>query len=249
MEERRKVEMTGGHNTTQAEEGPQFENESDITNAVEMQIEEAMRRGSFDNLRNKGRPLPPGQPTSTLEFAMRIMRDNGLRPHWLQLMHDIDHDRRLLRTALIEAWRKHMPHAPHHWMAACRVAEIRIRDINVRVDTFNLSRPFSVKHLFRLRLRLGDEIQRAMHSAAVLNDIAANTKDKNSIHSASSNTLKPPDQNKNPSADGCSEIEPQPLWQYLTSFVRPTTVRKHVRPTLRRRQLRADDNINTDKSK
>lgn len=249
VEERRKLGMTGGHTGLSTEEGPQYETESDITNAVEMQIEEAMRRGSFDNLPNKGRPLPRGQPRSTLEFAMRIMRDNGLRPHWLQLMHDIDHDRRLLRTTLTQAWQRHMPHAPHHWAAACRVAEIRIQDINARVDTFNLSRPFSFKHLFRLRLRLDDEMQRAMHNAAVLEADSAKALHKKSTNSPYTNTTCPAQNMNCPSEDGPQADEPQPAWKYFTRFIRATAVREYERPTWGRRRTESATDPNPDKFK
>lgn len=49
-------------------------------------------------------------------------------------------------------------------MAALRVADERIGGINRAVDTFNVSRPFSVHHLFRLRLRLHDEVGHAVRT-------------------------------------------------------------------------------------
>lgn len=88
------------------EEGDEalFEDESDITNLVESRIEAAMREGDFENLKNKGRPLPAGRPTTALEYTMRMMRNNGVRPQWLQVMHDIDREGQL-RCVLVESCR------------------------------------------------------------------------------------------------------------------------------------------------
>lgn len=144
----------------------QFETESDIINVVETAIEKAMLAGSFDNLRNKGRPLP-SQPKSVLQYAMRIMRDNGMRPPWLQLMLDIDADVRSLRHMLSSAYESYLPKRPSRWNQTVDLAQVRIKEINTAVDTFNISRPMSMQHLFRLRLRLNDEIERAMKKAGV----------------------------------------------------------------------------------
>lgn len=142
----------------------QFETESDIVSVVETAIEKAMLAGSFDNLPNKGRPLP-SQPKSVMQYAMRIMRDNGIRPPWLQLMLDIDQDVRSLRQMLSSACCTFLPNRRSRWHCTVRLAQERIKEINSAVDTFNISRPMSMQHLFRLRLRLDDEIHRAMRNA------------------------------------------------------------------------------------
>lgn len=243
LEERQRPCATTTSPSSKAEEEQKFEDESDITNFVEAQIEEAMRSGSFDNLRNKGRPLPRGQPQTTVDIAMRIMRENGVRPHWLQLMHDIDHDTRLLRKMLAHAWKMHMPQAPHHWNGACRVTELRIREINARVDTFNLTRPFSFKHLFRLRLRLEDEICRAHRAAAdTLVEaggaagvvIQPSGEPKSHARSDASDaqetdSMTPPRQTE-------TVNEPRPSWQLFARFVRAAEVREYERPTWGRRR-------------
>lgn len=123
-----------------------------------------MRRGGFDNLRNKGRPLPQ-RPKSTMEVAMRIMRENGLRPRWLQLMHDIDGETKCLRLMLVRCLRC-KDRKKGDWELAKRVLVASVKDINVMIDSFNLSRPFSFGHLFRLRLRVGYEIGRAFKKVA-----------------------------------------------------------------------------------
>lgn len=164
----------------------QFETESDIINVVETAIEKAMQAGSFDNLRNKGRPLP-SQPKSVLQYAMRIMRDNGIRPPWLQLMLDIDRDIKSLRQMLSNACSMYLPSKTSHWNYAVRSAQMRIKDINAAVDTFNISRPMSMQHLFRLRLHLDDEIHRAMLKVGV--DAKTSCRSGNSLTNKSSVTL------------------------------------------------------------
>lgn len=201
-----------------------FESHEDIRDFVEARIQESMRTGQFDNLKNKGRPLPE-QPATALEYAMRIMRQNGIRPHWLQLMHDIDAEKRHVRAALRHAWHHHMPHAPNRWALAVRLAELRIVHVNSHVDTFNLIRPSSVAHLFRLRLRIKEEIQRAKES-------------------------DPPEDEKQESKPQPKEVkeEPRPSWQLFARFVRATDVKEYERPTWGRRRNDTCD-PNQDKPK
>lgn len=210
------------------EEDCLFETEGDIRDFVEARILESMRTGKFDNLKNKGRPLP-NQPSSTHEYAMRIMRDNGLRPYWLQLMHDIDTEKRQIRATLSYAWHSHMPHAPHRWALAMRVAELRMQSVNKQVDTFNLVRPMSVSHLFRLRLRIKDEVERAMKS-----DPPAPLKLKTETQQKSAQ-----------SSTDTKEEEPRPSWQLFARFVKATDVREYERPTWGRRKSEEDDEQNS----
>lgn len=152
------------HHQQDGTEENKFEDESDIVNMVERQIEEMMRRGAFDNLRNKGRPLPT-RPQTTMELCMRMMRDNGLRPPWLQLMHDIDAETRIMRGMMVEARLKYLPKNQRQWLRSCDVARVRIDEINRMIDSFNLQKPFSIAHVFRLRLRLDDEMKRAVRQS------------------------------------------------------------------------------------
>lgn len=181
-----------------------------------MRILESMRDGKFDNLKNKGRPLPE-QPSTTLEYVMRIMRQNGIRPHWLQLMHDIDREKRQFRTALQHSWHQHMPHAPHRWMLSVRVAEMRAVQINRSVDTFNLVRPACVSHLFRLRLRMHEEVDRAIKSEA------------------------PEIEEAKPIPKVEQKEEPRPSWQLFARFVRATDVKEYELPTWGRRRATAGE--------
>lgn len=224
----------------------QFESESDITNVVEAAIEKAMKDGSFDNLQNKGRPLP-SQPTSALQYVMRIMRDNNIRPPWLQLMLDIDTDTRILRGMLAAACATFFHKRPMRWNAAVTMARVRIKEINASVDTFNISRPMSMQHLFRLRLRIDDEIMRAMRSAGVnleSSEGGQSEMENGSQDSADSEkrltTRSKVDHDRRAEQrehdiDG-GKSGPPPLWRMFARFVRAEDVREYDLPTWGRRR-------------
>lgn len=202
-----------------------FETQREMVDHVEARIQESMRKGAFDNLKNKGRPLRK-QPSTALDYMLRNMKENGIRPQWLQLMHDIDLEKRLFRSALSHAWHEFMPHAPRRWNAVLRVAECRIAEINRAVDTFNLTRPFCVQHLFRMRLRIAEEIERARES------------------------LPPGKQEKTDGQrladkrdDGGERVaeEPRPAWQLYARFLRATEVREYENTAWGRRRQEDDD--------
>lgn len=231
---------------------PAFETECELRDFVEMRIQESMRTGQFDNLKNKGRPLPGPPPASALDVALRIMRQNGVRPHWLQLMHDIDHEKRLVRAQLQFAWHKHMPHSPHRWELAVRVAELKIVQVNRAVDTFNLIRPMCVGHLFRLRLRMPEELQRAQESsvpevlarkrAAVDGASGEDAHDaggKKEVGEGKADGEKGKTakrEGKGKDDEGVGQ-EPRPSWQSFARFVRAAEVREYDLPTWGRRRV------------
>lgn len=186
-----------------------------------MRIQNSMRAGQFDNLKNKGRPLPGPPANSTLDVAMRIMRENGIRPHWLQLMHDIDEEKRMIRRQLRYAWHRYMPRRPERWQGVVRVMELRMESVNRAVDTFNLVRPTCVGHLFRLRLRLGEEIERAMASE-VPDELERGN--------------RTPAEGDTKQCQKESNQEPRKSWQLFARFLRAAEVREYERPTWGRRR-------------
>lgn len=202
-----------------------------------------MRDGQFDNLKNKGRPLPSPHAASALDVAVRIMRDNGLRPYWLQLMHDIDEEKRVIRRQMQFAWHQHMPNRPDRWEGMLRVAEMRFEEVNRAVDTFNLVRPMCIKHLFRLRLRMPEEIKRAMES-----DVPE------ALAGKGQGTVDEGDQNEEGEREamGKQDVEkegkeePRPSWQLFARFVRAAEVREYERPTWGRRRVTGEDSASKE---
>lgn len=138
------------------EEREEFEDERDIRNYVEGKICQAMQDGEFDNLRNKGKPLSERKEHTLLDTYNRIMKEQGFRPPWVELMHQIDEEKRVMRVRLKAAWSKQTA-----WHAALADAQSEIEHINRAVDQFNLTRPHRVRHLFRLRVRIEEEVARA----------------------------------------------------------------------------------------
>jgi len=140
---------------------------------ITQRIEEAMRRGDFDNLSGHGKPLrveaEPNVPED-MQMAFRILKNNDMVPTW------IAERKEMLRA--IEAWRAEFQRivgeAHSAWIAAAsdeRQAQIRqswarwivrwedeIVEMNRRIGTFNLKQPIARLEIFKLRL--DDELKK-----------------------------------------------------------------------------------------
>lgn len=138
----------------------------DLQGVVEARIQQSMRDGEFDHLRNKGKPLPGWGSDSSegraFEIAMRIMKHNNVKPAWIELMQEVDADtralRRELRARFISSSHSSSPPWPVSYVSSL---DVRIKDLNRRIDTFNLTRPAKLDHIFRLRLNRDHELERA----------------------------------------------------------------------------------------
>lgn len=135
---------------------PDFETDEERIGLVEKRIRDAMLDGDFENLRDKGKPLPPNNERTVRDTCLRILKEQEFRPPWLDLMHRIDRSKLLLRKFLHHAWR-----SGSNWQLALQQAESYVVEINKDVDHFNISRPHSMRHLFRLRVRMPEEIEKA----------------------------------------------------------------------------------------
>lgn len=140
---------------------------------VTKRIEEAVRRGDFDNLAGQGKPLrvePEPFVPEDQQMANRILKNNDMVPTW------IGERKEMLRA--IEAWRaefKRITGEAHSaWVAAGndeRRGQIRqswarwltrwedeLRELNRRIGLFNLKQP--ITHLEIFKLRLDDELRK-----------------------------------------------------------------------------------------
>jgi hypothetical protein len=139
---------------------------------VSQRIEEAMRRGDFDNLRGQGKPLDlrtnPFVPEDQ-QMAFKLLENNNFTPDWIA-------ERREVQRA-IEQWRTNFQRvvgeAQQAWAAAqsdsrkLQVAErwvtwiVRwegeIVELNRRIGMLNLKQP--IAHLEIFKLRLDDELR------------------------------------------------------------------------------------------
>lgn len=149
--------------------------DEELRDLIESRIQNAMNEGEFDNLPGKGKPLKEvnecrssAHTDRSLDLVMRIMKQNNIKPPWIELMNDIDREKRLIRRDLKRAWKRFMACAsdqrPDLWEFSLRLTEQRMKNVNRGVDHFNLTKPQSLLHLFRLRMRLPDEVDLAMKS-------------------------------------------------------------------------------------
>jgi len=105
-------------------------------------IQEAMRRGDFDNLPGKGKPLDldrdepdpyAGKEGSWL--VNRILRENKVAPLWIELEKSIREDQEWLAT--------HPKDHPER--------QARIRELNEKIQLFNLNKPRGILDKLRYR--------------------------------------------------------------------------------------------------
>lgn len=148
---------------------------------VEQRIQEAMRRGDFDDLSLKGKPLwvehnPLVDPA--VELAHNLLAGQGFAPGWIEERKYILADIAALRERIHRAWHWYMRrlevlHARDQedpevieeirwtearWQQYVTEFEAEIVEINRRIDTYNLTVPLVRFQMFRLRFR--EELRR-----------------------------------------------------------------------------------------
>jgi hypothetical protein len=84
---------------------------SDEVRGIEELIRDAIRRGEFDNLRGKGKPLDLDahfQAPEELRVGYSMLRDAGFVPEEVQLLKDIGDLREQLKNCADEGRRKEL---------------------------------------------------------------------------------------------------------------------------------------------
>jgi DnaJ family protein C protein 28 len=141
---------------------------------VSQRIEEAIRRGEFDNLPGRGKPIdvqPDPFVPQDRQMAYRLLKNNDMAPGWIterkevlklkerfsqQLQTIAEEARAQWAAAQDEARREQVMNRWARWLVRW---EGEIVEINRRIQTLNLKQP--VTHLEVLKLRLDDELRRA----------------------------------------------------------------------------------------
>jgi hypothetical protein len=145
---------------------------TDFSDLIEDMIEDGRRRGLFDGLAGRGRPLDLEENAyeGSARLANKLLKDNDLRPPWLSRRVDVVDKIDTLRTDINRTWARyrvafeqaqgqsHRPALTIGWDDACRGWEEAIVALNKEIETYNLKRPLSQLELFKLRL--GDELKR-----------------------------------------------------------------------------------------
>lgn len=151
--------------------GPRTENE--WQDLISHRIEEAMRAGAFDNLRNKGKPIPqennpfvrPDQ-----RMANDLLKNNGFAPQWITdrtaILHRIESFRAQLHSraqSFAHSWQTTSDPVVRQQLRAGWQRQIdswqdEIRTLNKQINTVNLQQPIARLEIFKLLL--DDELKR-----------------------------------------------------------------------------------------
>lgn len=148
------------------QDSSRFENEQAIRDWVEAQIQESIRHGEFEQLPRGPLSIPQPPPGIDLvTFTMYgLLQRHGLRPPWIERMHEVDAEVKRIRMALERAYRARClcssddtPEAAvrraQRWEAAAAELRAQMRQVNRRIDEFNLMKPERLDAVFRLRMR------------------------------------------------------------------------------------------------
>ncbi len=162
--------------TEEEEEDDERRSLEEWDDLVEQRIQEAMRRGEFDDLSLKGQPLrfeenPFVDPAEAL--AHRLLAGQGFTLQWIEERKAIEAEIHALRVRLRRAWHWYMrslevlnhrdPDDPEvrderawteaRWQQYLVEFEEAIAELNRRIDTYNLTVPLIRFQMFRLRLQ------------------------------------------------------------------------------------------------
>ncbi len=173
--------LTGRQQVSQDEDEEEEHSLEECEDLVEQRIQEAMRRGDFDNLPGKGKPLrmernPFVDPA--VELAHSLLAGQGFVPQWIEERKLILAEIAQARERLHRAWHWYMRRVEvlnsrnqddpgvieertwteRRWQQYIAEFEAAIVEINRRIDTYNLMVPLVRFQLFRLRLK--EELQR-----------------------------------------------------------------------------------------
>lgn len=110
---------------------------------IDEQIKDAMRKGEFDDLPGKGKPLKLDDDPYTPEhmrMAYKLLRDNDLVPDWMVQSRELD----TLRDKLVVDARR-LAHASPHSPALAALHEAA-KKYNRQVLSYNLKVPKGVVH-------------------------------------------------------------------------------------------------------
>lgn len=121
--------------------------------AIDQQIEDARKRGDFENLKGKGKPLnfeknPYENPE--MRAAHRMLRENGYSLPWIEDRKRIERDYERARRALERSWRwyrgfqalgENSGWVEREWKRAVKKFREAVEGLNRRIANHNLSVP------------------------------------------------------------------------------------------------------------
>lgn len=138
--------------------------------AVDKQIREAMERGEFDNLKNRGKPLDlardPNVPEDW-EMAFNLLKNAGFAPDWIETRAQVERE----REKLFAPFGRFLSNPPAKPADRARVRDKLVEqfraqatELNRLIDTYNLKAPNLQVHLHRIRIE--EDIDKFLRQAA-----------------------------------------------------------------------------------
>lgn len=141
---------------------------------IDKKIREAIEAGEFDNLAGTGEPIDLREnpyEDAAWRTAHRLLRNAGFAPSWIEERKDIDAELEVARIVLTRNWKiklnaRATPHeasAQRRWESALETFQQTIRELNRRIDAWNLKTPAVGFH--RNRIDVAAEIGRVQRPA------------------------------------------------------------------------------------
>ena len=121
-------------------------------------IEEAMRKGQFDDLPGKGKPLnldPNPHEDPEKRLAHKVLHNAGYKLPWIEERNEIEEAIKNAQTTLAREYDEcratpSAPFARSAWDAATEKFRVRVVEINKCIDIYNLKVPSQVFQRARL---------------------------------------------------------------------------------------------------
>lgn len=142
---------------------------------VEDLIQESISRGEFDNLSGSGKPLKPTTTENNpyVDFVThkmnQVLIENGFTPTWITLQKEIRESTEELRKRLFKL-RENMGPIPltekedHYWQQITTILSDEVKQINGKIDTYNLLVP--LLHQQMLHLNIKKESEEALYKGS-----------------------------------------------------------------------------------
>ena|SRR5215831_7566946 len=137
---------------------------------VDKKIREAIEAGEFDNLTGSGQPIDLTEnPFEDPDWrtAHRLLRNAGFAPSWIEERKEIDAELEAARVVLARTWQIKLNarattnelSAQRRWETGLETFQEKIRELNQRIDAWNLKTPGV--SFQRNRINAAGEIARA----------------------------------------------------------------------------------------
>jgi DnaJ homolog subfamily C member 28 len=117
---------------------------------IDQILQDAMRKGEFDNLPGAGKPLVLEDESNIPEdmrLARRIMKDNDIVPDWVEQRKEIEASRERALSALRKAAQLRTNAQAVGWERAQATFGEEVARINRSILSYNLKVPRGITHM------------------------------------------------------------------------------------------------------